>query len=86
MAPPIESTLPQAINRLFSLERKFRCSTELKQQYEAFLDDYLQHGHMEQVTSAQLKEAPDTCFYIVVLLSSNWTARLRMTRRFIFAY
>jgi len=40
MAPPIESTLPQAINRLFSLERKFRCSTELKQQYEAFLDDY----------------------------------------------
>ncbi|XP_044779747.1 uncharacterized protein LOC123327400 [Drosophila simulans] len=63
-APPIDSTLPQAINRFFSLERKFRRYPELKQQYEAFLDDYLQRGHMEQLTSAQVEESPDTCFYL----------------------
>ncbi|XP_043062753.1 uncharacterized protein LOC122319488 [Drosophila yakuba] len=63
-APPIDSTLPQAINRFFSLERKFRRYPELKQQYEAFLDDYLQHGHMEQLTSAEVEESPDTCFYL----------------------
>ncbi|XP_043063213.1 uncharacterized protein LOC122319685 [Drosophila yakuba] len=62
-APP-DSTLPQAINRFFSLERKFRRYPELKQQYEAFLDDYLQRGHMEQLTSAQVEESPDTCFYL----------------------
>ncbi|XP_043862250.1 uncharacterized protein LOC122756493 [Drosophila santomea] len=53
-----------AINRFFSLERKFRRYPELKQQYEAFLDDYLQRGHMEQLTSAQVEESPDTCFYL----------------------
>ncbi|XP_043650079.1 uncharacterized protein LOC122618022 [Drosophila teissieri] len=63
-APPIDSTLPQAINRFFSLERKFLRYPELKQQYEAFLDDYLQRGHMEQLTSAQVEESPDTCFYL----------------------
>ncbi|XP_044778692.1 uncharacterized protein LOC123327304 [Drosophila simulans] len=63
-ATPIDSTLPQAINRFFSLERKFRRYPELKQQYEAFLDDYLQRGHMEQLTSAQVEESPDTCIYL----------------------
>ncbi|XP_043063191.1 uncharacterized protein LOC122319659 [Drosophila yakuba] len=63
-APPIDSTLPQAINRFFLLERKFRRYPELKQQYEAFLDDYLQRGHMEQLTSAQVEDSPDTCFYL----------------------
>ncbi|XP_043063195.1 uncharacterized protein LOC122319664 [Drosophila yakuba] len=63
-APPIDSTLPQAINRFFSLKRKFRRYPELKQQYEAFLDDYLQRGHMEQLPSAQVEESPDTCFYL----------------------
>ncbi|XP_041631681.2 uncharacterized protein [Drosophila kikkawai] len=63
-APPVDSTLPQAINRFHSLERKFRRSPDLKQQYEAFLDDYLRRGHMEQLTSAQMDESPETCFYL----------------------
>ncbi|XP_041633403.1 uncharacterized protein [Drosophila kikkawai] len=63
-APPVDSTLPQAINSFLSLERKFRRSPDLKQQYEAFLDDYLRRGHMEQLTSAQMDESPDTCFYL----------------------
>nr|XP_041631653.1 uncharacterized protein LOC121502360 isoform X2 [Drosophila kikkawai] len=63
-APPVDSTLPQAINRFLSLECKFRRSPDLKQQYEAFLDDYLRRGHMEQLTSAQMDESPDTCFYL----------------------
>ncbi|XP_043661485.1 uncharacterized protein LOC122625466 [Drosophila teissieri] len=53
-----------AINRFFSLERKFRRYPELKQQYEASLDDYLQRAHMEQLTSGQVEESPDTCFYL----------------------
>jgi len=61
-APPIESTLPQATNRLVLLERRFRRHPELKKQYEEFLDDYLQLGHMEQLTSAQLKDDP--CVYL----------------------
>ncbi|XP_070068173.1 uncharacterized protein [Drosophila takahashii] len=63
-APPIESTLPQATNRLVSLERKFRRHPDLKQQYEDFLDDYLQRGHMEQLTSVQAGESLDTCVYL----------------------
>ncbi|XP_070141628.1 uncharacterized protein [Drosophila kikkawai] len=59
-APPVDSTLPQAINRFLSLERKFRRSPDLKQQYEEFLDDYLRRGHMEQLTSAQMDESADT--------------------------
>jgi len=52
-APPIDSTLPQATNRLVLLERRFSRHPELKKQYEEYLDDYLERGHMEQLTSAQ---------------------------------
>jgi len=55
-APPIDSTLPQAANRLVSLERRFRRHPELKKQYEEFLDDYLQRGHMKKLTSDQVME------------------------------
>ncbi|XP_070068129.1 uncharacterized protein [Drosophila takahashii] len=80
-APPIESTLPQATNRLVSLERKFRRHPELKQQYEDFLDDYLQRGHMEQLTSVQAGESLDTSVYLphhAVIKMDSLTTKCRV--------
>ncbi|XP_070854683.1 uncharacterized protein [Drosophila suzukii] len=80
-APPIESTLPQATNRLVSLERRFRRHPELKKQYEEFLDDYLQRGHMEQLTSAQVMDDPDTCVYLphhAVIKQDSLTTKCRV--------
>jgi len=61
--PPIDSTLPQATNRLISLDRRFSGHPKLKQQHEEFLDD-LQRGHIKQLTSAQVRDDPDTCVYL----------------------
>jgi len=50
-APPIDSTLPQAANRLVSLERRFRRHPELKKQYEE-----LKKLTYEKLTSDQVMD------------------------------
>ncbi|XP_070854779.1 uncharacterized protein [Drosophila suzukii] len=70
-----------ATNRLVSLERRFRRHPELKKQYEEFLDDYLQRGHMEQLTSAQVMDDPDTCVYLphhAVIKQDSLTTKCRV--------
>ncbi|XP_041451825.1 uncharacterized protein LOC121405267 [Drosophila obscura] len=55
-APPMGSTLPQALRRFSSLERKFRKFPALKQQYVDFMEDYLLRGHMELIPFTTVAE------------------------------
>ncbi|XP_036344265.1 uncharacterized protein LOC118753492 [Rhagoletis pomonella] len=80
-APPIGATLPQALNRLHSLERKLLRFPELRQQYFDFMDDYLSRGHMEVLTSEQIVEDPATCVYLAhhaVLKPNSSTTKCRV--------
>ncbi|XP_067618331.1 uncharacterized protein [Eurosta solidaginis] len=43
---PIDDTLPQAISRLNSMDAKLQRQPALKQQYTAFLNEYLELGHI----------------------------------------
>ncbi|XP_070851447.1 uncharacterized protein [Drosophila suzukii] len=55
--------------------------SKLKKQYEEFLDDYLQRGHMEQLTSAQVMDDPDTCVYLphhAVIKQDSLTTKCRV--------
>lgn len=70
-APPMNLILPLSINRLVSLEQKFRRSSELNQKYEDFLDDYLHRGHMKPLTPANIQENAESVICRTTL-SSRW--------------
>ncbi|XP_033254138.1 uncharacterized protein LOC117193495 [Drosophila miranda] len=63
-APPMGSTLPQALRRFSSLERKFRKFPALKQQYVEFMEDYIQRGHMEVIPSSTVENGPANHNYL----------------------
>ncbi|XP_046865635.1 uncharacterized protein LOC124459899 [Drosophila willistoni] len=79
--PPIGETLPQAVSRLQSLERKFSRDPSLKREYIAFMDEYLKSGHMELLNTQQIDEQPDGCFYLphhAVLKPESTTTKCRV--------
>ncbi|XP_046868923.1 uncharacterized protein LOC124461446 [Drosophila willistoni] len=79
--PPIGETLPQAISRLQSLERKFSRDPSLKREYIAFMDEYLKSDHMELLNTQQIDEQPDGCFYLphhAVLKPESTTTKCRV--------
>ncbi|XP_076635448.1 uncharacterized protein LOC143348736 [Colletes latitarsis] len=67
----------RALNRYLSLERKFNCDAELKREYVAVIQDYLELGHMSEVN-----ETNDTGgFYVphhAVVKSSSTTTKVRV--------
>ncbi|XP_068144891.1 uncharacterized protein [Drosophila tropicalis] len=81
LMPPIGETLPQAVSRLQSLERKFSRDPSLKREYIAFMDEYLKSGHMELLNTQQIDEQPDGCFYLphhAVLKPESTTTKCRV--------
>ncbi|XP_068158452.1 uncharacterized protein [Drosophila tropicalis] len=81
LMPPIGETLPQAVSRLQSLERKFSRDPSLKREYIAFMDEYLKSGHMELLNPQQIDEQPDGCFYLphhAILKPESTTTKCRV--------
>ncbi|XP_017467867.1 PREDICTED: uncharacterized protein LOC108360189 [Rhagoletis zephyria] len=63
-SPPIHQTLQQACMRLKFMEKKFRLSPELKEQYTEFMGEYLTLGHMEKLSAQQRQQNTGSCFYL----------------------
>ncbi|XP_036339791.1 uncharacterized protein LOC118749130 [Rhagoletis pomonella] len=61
---PIDDTLTQAIARLNNIDAKLQRQPALKQQYTAFLDEYLELGHMELIPEQQINVYTSNRFYL----------------------
>lgn len=66
----------QAEKRFFALERRLDRNPDLKQQYKAFIEEYISLGHAREV-----QEADEEAFYLphhCVLKPDNSTTKLRV--------
>ncbi|KAB0791657.1 hypothetical protein PPYR_03457, partial [Photinus pyralis] len=71
----LESARPVAVARLVQLEKKFLVNTKLEKEYKAFMQEYLELGHMKLATNPQEKR-----IYIphqAVIKESSATTKLR---------
>ncbi|XP_031331852.1 uncharacterized protein LOC116162377 [Photinus pyralis] len=72
----LESARPVAVARLVQLEKKFLVNTKLEKEYKAFMQEYLELGHMKLATNPQEKR-----IYIphqAVIKESSATTKLRV--------
>ena len=72
-------SLPKAVNRFSSLERKFQQDGNLKQRYTAFIQDLLQH--MEAIPEEEVPVEPSKSFYLphhAVTKEFSTTTKLRV--------
>ncbi|XP_024877402.1 uncharacterized protein LOC112463948 [Temnothorax curvispinosus] len=77
--PSFVDSRPIAVNRLRALERRFKLDPELRKGYNAFLQDYLDSGHMEV---ADQTSSSDGCVYYMphhgVYKLDSTTTKLRV--------
>ncbi|XP_044014016.1 uncharacterized protein LOC122856411 [Aphidius gifuensis] len=67
-----------AIKRLNSIERKLQNNTELKIQYNAVLQEYLDLGHMSEVPDEQLQENGFYLPHHAVIKEESQTTKVRV--------
>ena len=69
-----------AKRRLHSLNRRLSANPELKQQYQEFLDEYLEHNHMEGISSSS-KVINEPTYYMphhCIIRPDSLTTKLRV--------
>lgn len=74
--PPLGESKPQAIKRLFALERKLKMNPEFKKQYDAGMAEYIKLGHM-----VPAQNIPSRHFYLphhAVVKESSSTTKVRI--------
>ena len=74
-------SLPKALNRFSSLERKFQQNGNLKQRYTAFIQEFLDMQHMEVIPEAEVPVEPSKSFYLphhAVMKELSTTTKLRV--------
>lgn len=69
---------PRAAARLRSLENRFLREPHLKEQYDAFLDEYLKLGHMRKVSPQTLLEGRYYIPHQAVFKMDSTTTKLRV--------
>lgn len=77
--PNLGDSQTNALKRFYLLESKLNKDSELKEQYHAFMQEYLDLNHMEQVPHSHL--ACENCFYLPhhgVLKEDSTTTKLRV--------
>ncbi|XP_058827110.1 uncharacterized protein LOC131694791 [Topomyia yanbarensis] len=62
--PALGDSLSTATKRLISIERRFQLQSEYQQEYTAFLHEYLELGHMEEVPDDQVNKDSSECYYL----------------------
>ncbi|XP_058817689.1 uncharacterized protein LOC131680998 [Topomyia yanbarensis] len=79
--PALGDSLSTATKRLLSIERRFRLQPEYQQEYTAFLHEYLELGHMEEVPDDQVNKDSSECYYLphhAVIKQDSTTTKLRV--------
>ncbi|XP_038122496.1 uncharacterized protein LOC119771145 [Culex quinquefasciatus] len=79
--PALGDSLAAATKRLKSMERRFQQHPEFKQDYTAFLREYLELGHMEEVPADQVEKDSSKCYYLphhAVIKADSSTTKLRV--------
>ncbi|XP_050528231.1 uncharacterized protein LOC126898334 [Daktulosphaira vitifoliae] len=72
-------SLPMATKRFYRLENRFKVQPELYSQYKAFMEEYLQLGHMEEVTGEFTTN--NSCYYLPhhpVIREDSLTTKVRV--------
>ncbi|XP_053685681.1 uncharacterized protein LOC128735210 [Sabethes cyaneus] len=78
---PLGESLTAARRRLRSIQKRFDSQPEFKQEYEAFLQEYLELNHMEEVPADQIERDPADCYYLphhAVIKKDSSTTKLRV--------
>ena len=57
-------SLAQAKRRFNNLERRLEQNTELKDRYTAFIDEFLDIGHMEYIPPGEIEKPVDSVYYL----------------------
>lgn len=76
--PTYANSRSVAVRRFFGLERRLQCDDELRENYSAFMQDYLDSGHM---SPAQPLVDPDRSYFIphhCILKPDSATTKLRV--------
>lgn len=79
--PPLGKSLPQAISRFMSIERKLQSNSDLKNEYVTFMREYIDLNHMEELSENDSKLSPDKYFYLPhhpVVKESSLTTKVRV--------
>ena len=74
-------SLPKALNRFSSLERKLQQDGNLKQKYTAFIQEFLDMQHMEVIPEEEVPVEPSKLFYLphhAVMKELSTTTKLRV--------
>ena len=77
----LRHSLPKALNRFSSLERKFQQDGNLKQRYTAFIQELLLIQHMEVIPEEEVLVEPSNIFYLThhaVMKELSTTTKLRV--------
>ena len=74
-------SLGNAKKRFLSLEKKLNKDNSLKARYAAFINEFIELGHMEEVPEKQIEISPEKSFYLphhCVLKDNSTTTKLRV--------
>ncbi|XP_055526934.1 uncharacterized protein LOC129719565 [Wyeomyia smithii] len=79
--PPLGESLTVALKRLKSIQKRFESQPEYKREYEAFMREYLELNHMEEVPADEIVKDPAECYYLphhAVIKQDSSTTKLRV--------
>ena len=80
-APALGRSKAQAVRRFLSMETRLSRDKVFREKYNAFIQEFLDMGHLEKVPDRELERADERCFYMPhhgVLKESSTTTKLRV--------
>ncbi|CAL8126482.1 unnamed protein product [Orchesella dallaii] len=77
-SPTVGETRGLAVNRLLALERRFKKHPQYHEAYQKFMEEYLDLGHMELVTSTNSAVQPVYIPHHFVIKDDSTTTKLRV--------